>query len=41
MIKAPPFVKLIHSKNNLKETFDVLDELYNLKELEDNVLSTF
>ena len=29
------------AKNNLEETFDVLDDLYNLKELEDGILKTF
>ena len=29
------------AKNNLKETFDVLDDIYNIKELESDILSTF
>ena len=29
-----------YAKNNLKETFDVLDDIYNIKELEDGVLKT-
>ena len=29
------------ARNNLKETFDVLEHLYNLKDLEDNILDTF
>lgn len=29
------------AKNNLKETFDVLDDVYNIKELENNILSKF
>lgn len=29
------------AKNNLEETFDVLDDLYNLKELENNILLDF
>ena len=29
------------ARNNLKETFDVLDDIYNIKELEDNILSSF
>lgn len=29
-----------YAKNNLKETFDVLDDIYNIKELEDGVLFT-
>ena len=31
----------ISARNNLKETFDVLDDIYNIKELEDNILSSF
>lgn len=30
-----------HAKNNLRETFDVLDDIYNIKELEEGILSTF
>ena len=29
------------ARNNLKETFDVLDDIYCIKELEDNILDTF
>ena len=29
------------ARNNLKETFDVLDDIYNIKELEDGVLNYF
>lgn len=29
------------AKNNLMETFDILDDIYNIKELEDGVLSSF
>lgn len=29
------------ARNNLKETFDVLEDLYNLKELEDGILNKF
>ena len=31
----------MHAKNNLKETFDVLDEIYNIKELEEGILEEF
>lgn len=31
----------IDARNNLEETFDVLDDIYNIKELEENVLKTF
>lgn len=30
-----------HAKNNLRETFDVLDDIYNIKELEEGILNTF
>ena len=29
----------LSARNNLKETFDVLDNLYNIKDLEDGVIS--
>ena len=29
------------AKNNLKETFDVLDDIYNIKELEEGILGGF
>ncbi|MCR5786148.1 MAG: type II restriction endonuclease [Acholeplasmatales bacterium] len=29
------------AKNNLKETFDVLDDIYNIKELENDILTKF
>ena len=28
-----------HAKNNLRETFDVLEDIYNIKELEDGILT--
>ncbi|HHX49787.1 MAG TPA: hypothetical protein GX709_05320 [Clostridiales bacterium] len=31
----------LSAKNNLKETFDVLDDIYCIKELEENILKTF
>ena len=31
----------IDARNNLEETFDVLDTIFNIKELEDGILSTF
>ena len=31
----------ISARNNLRETFDVLDDIYNIKELEDGVLEDF
>lgn len=31
----------ISARNNLKETFDVLDDLYNIKDLEDGILERF
>lgn len=30
-----------HAKNNLRETFDVLDDIYNIKELEEGILNRF
>ncbi len=30
-----------YAKNNLRETFDVLDDIYNIKELEEGILKTF
>ena len=29
----------INARNNLKETFDVLDNLYNIKDLENGIIS--
>ncbi len=31
----------IDARNNLEETFDVLEDIYNIKELESDILSTF
>ena len=31
----------VDARNNLEETFDVLDTVYNIKELEDGILSSF
>lgn len=31
----------VSAKNNLKETFDVLENIYNIKELEDGILNKF
>ncbi len=31
----------IDARNNLEETFDVLDDIYNIKELEDGILTNF
>lgn len=31
----------ISARNNLRETFDVLDDIYNIKELEDGILNNF
>lgn len=31
----------IDARNNLEETFDVLDDIYNIKELEEGILKTF
>ncbi len=29
----------IKARNNLKETFDILENLYNIKDLEDGIIS--
>jgi type II restriction enzyme len=31
----------VSARNNLKETFDILDTLYNIHDLENNILDSF